>query len=70
MLTPNHNECNSILTSGTSVRRNLSLVQKLNSSNVSIIYISRYSLCKLPCILIARALGLAIFDLTFLQAEK
>ena len=42
----------------------------LNSSDVSIIYISRYSLCNLPCILVARALGLAIFDLTFLQAEK
>ena len=42
----------------------------LKSSDVSIIYISRYSLCKLPYILVARALGLAIFDLTFLQAEK
>ena len=42
----------------------------LHISDVSIIYISRYSLCKLPCILVARALGLAIFDLTFLQAEK
>ena len=41
-----------------------------NSSDVSIIYIFRYSLCKLPCILVARALGLVIFDLTFLQAEK
>ena len=26
-----------------------------NSSDISIIYISRYSLCKLPCILVARA---------------
>ena len=42
----------------------------LNSSDISIIYISRYSLCKLPCILVAGALGLAILDLTFLQAEK
>ena len=43
-----------------------------NSSDVSIIYISKYSLCicKLPCILVARALGLAMFDLTFLQADK
>ena len=31
-----------------------------NSSDISIIYISRYSLCKLLCILVARALGLAM----------
>ena len=42
----------------------------LHSSDVSIIYISRYSLCKLPCVSVARAVGLVIFDLTFLQSEK
>ena len=41
-----------------------------NCSDVSIIYISRYSICRLLCILVAHALDLAIFDLTFLQAEK
>ena len=31
-----------------------------NSSDISIIYISRYSLYKVPCILVARILGLAM----------